>query len=69
MNFLNTGQTPVVAFDQSLFAIANNNTVALSRLLWSPCNGDGPTATEMAFMAAIRKVMKDGGWCALCSAH
>ena len=60
--YLNPGQTPVVAFDQPLFALAKKiqwyHPDTYGRLVMMM----GPLHTEMAFMNTVGDLLKDSGW-------
>ena len=60
--YLNFGQTPVVAFDQPLFALAKkiqwHHPDTYGRLVMIM----GPLHTEMAFMNTVGDLLKDSGW-------
>ena len=61
--YLNPGHTPVVAFDQPLFALAKkiqwHHPDTYGRLVMMMM---GPLHTEMAFMNTVGDLLKDSGW-------
>ena len=64
IEFLNPGQTPVITFDQSLYAISNQsqwnftNQCGQERLVIML----GPLHIEMAFLSALRDLVGGSGW-------
>ena len=58
---LNTGQTPVVTFDQALFALAKKIPWHDPDTYGQLVTLMGPLHTEMAFMNTVRDLLKDSG--------
>ena len=60
--YLNLGQTPVVAFDQPLFALAKKIQWHHPDTYGQLVTMMGPLHTEMAFMNTVGDLLKDSGW-------
>ena len=60
--YLNPGQTPVVAFDQPLFALAKKIRWHHPDTYGQLVTIMGPVHTEMASMNTVGNLLKDSGW-------